>query len=139
MRVLFVLFFLVLSGCASHPSVEINGENIFVEIADEVDEREKGLMFREELCNQCGMLFVFENPAKPSFWMKNTLIPLDILFIDEKGLIVEVVSMEPCVEDVCDLYTPAEPVLFVLEVNKGYATAHGITPGVPVSFIRTFK
>ena len=65
-------------------SVEVNSKVFIVEIADTEEERRKGLMFREALCEECGMLFVFDHPQKYGFWMKNVKIPLDIVYIDKE-------------------------------------------------------
>ena len=120
MRKLFLLVVLLtIFGCSSQPYVKINGEKINVEVADEAQEMMKGLMFREELCDNCGMIFVFDADREHSFWMKNTLIPLDMIFINSDFIIVDVLSAEPCIEDPCPHYTPKEKAQFVVEVNKG--------------------
>ena len=82
-------------------------ENCFqVEIADTDEKRERGLMFREELCSDCGMLFVYDEEVKSKFWMKNTLIPLDIIWLDSDLKVVHVANAVPCVTEECELYGP---------------------------------
>ncbi len=142
MKIYFLFLVLVLvffSGCSSKPFVRIGDAKIFVEIADEQDERVRGLMFRKELCETCGMLFVFPSSEKYGFWMKNTLIPLDMIFIDEAGTIVDVLSAEPCVEDPCPSYSPQKEATYVLEVGAGVAERVGADIGRTVYFTRTFK
>lgn len=98
-------------------------ENCFdVEIADDNEERARGLMFREELCGDCGMLFIFDEPTNSKFWMKNTLIPLDIIWMDENFIVQYVSSETPiCENDPCPSYGPSEDIksLYVLEINAG--------------------
>ncbi len=94
-----------------------------VEIADEAHERSKGLMFRQNLVNIDGMLFVFPYEANQSFWMKNTYIPLDIIFFDANKKFVHVVAnAQPCVEidAVCSTYSADVPVQYVLETQAGF-------------------
>lgn len=110
----FVLL-LFLIGCSSSSFIEINDNKINIEIADNEIERSKGLMFREKLCNNCGMLFVYENEDERSFWMKNTLIPLDIIFIDENFIITNIENAVPCKKENCDNYNGRAK--YVLEVN----------------------
>ncbi|MBW3013234.1 DUF192 domain-containing protein [Candidatus Woesearchaeota archaeon] len=106
-----------LIGCTTKAYVEIDGELIEVEIVDTPLERKEGLMHRESLCISCGMLFIMDKEAKHSFWMKNTLIPLDMVFINSDLVIVDVLHAEPCKEDPCVHYTPKEDALYVLETN----------------------
>ena len=96
-------------------------ENCFqVEIADTDEKRERGLMFREELCSDCGMLFVYDEEIKSKFWMKNTLIPLDIIWLDSDLKVIHVANAVPCVTEECELYGPSsEKSPYVLEVNSG--------------------
>mgnify|MGYP001579917310 CR=1 FL=1 len=122
-----LLFFLV--GCRVSPTVQIHGIDISVEIADTPQEREQGLMFRDELCERCGMLFIFEEEGKQIFWMKNTLIPLDIIFIDRNSAITDIVQAEPCAQDPCETYTPTSDSPYVLEVNKGFSEQHHLQKG----------
>lgn len=102
---------------------------IYVEIADEWPEMEKGLMYRESLPEDEGMLFIFPQSGVYPFWMKNTLIPLDAVYISENGTIVDILQMEPCISDPCPDYTPASEALYVLEVNEGFSERHGIEIG----------
>jgi len=102
------------------------------ELADTDAERSMGLMYREELEPDRGMLFVFDNPQNVSFWMKNTCIPLDIIFINEDGIVVNILEAypEPGVPDgSLTRYDSASPVKWVLEVNQGMSRIHGIVPG----------
>lgn len=102
---------------------------IDVEVADSAEEREKGLMFRNSLDHDNGMLFIFKNEETRSFWMKNTLIPLDIIFIDRNLKIVDMQAAKPCVEHICSLYTSEKPAQYVLEVNQGFVKNNGISIG----------
>jgi len=130
-KLILVSFLLVLVGCSSS-FVEIRGERIYVEIADTPDERERGLMFREDLCSNCGMLFVFEEEGKYLFWMKNVSFPLDFIFINKEGIIVDFISAEPCVEDPCTTFAPSQASLYVLEVNRGEGSSFSV--GDRISF-----
>jgi uncharacterized membrane protein (UPF0127 family) len=100
--------------------------NISAEVASSPDERATGLMFREKLGTNDGMLFVFDRPATQCFWMKNTFLPLSIAFIADDGTIVNIDEMPPqSLESHCS----AEPVRFVLEMNKGWFAKRGIKRG----------
>ena len=89
----------------------------------------KGLMFRERLDDGRGMLFAFEGDAERSFWMKNTLIDLDLLFIGSDFEIKKIHHAVPCVEDPCQLYGSGTPVKYVLEINGGLAGELNVTEG----------
>lgn len=102
---------------------------VSVEIADSPKEREKGLMKRESLEHDTGMLFVFKEPQMLAFWMKNTKIPLDIIFFDEAGDFVSSLTMEPCTEDPCPGYKAAALSKYALEVPKGYRADKKIGTG----------
>ena len=86
-------------------------------------------MNRTELKGIDGMLFLYESPRKLSFWMKNTLIPLDILFFDQEYLLVRTWSMEPCESDPCKRYSSGAEAQYALEVPAGFVKQHGILPG----------
>lgn len=107
------------------------GKNCFlVEIADSPSEWEKGLMGRNFLDAQKGMLFIFDNEDKYDFWMKNTLIPLDILWADVDGKIISINrNAKPCEKDPCELYKPSAKAKYVLEINAGLTQKYGIKTG----------
>ena len=97
-----------------------------VELARTAAERSRGLMFREELPEDRGMLFVFRRETKTGFWMKDTKIPLSIAFIASDGLILETQDMEPLS---AALHTPARKYRWALEVNQGWFERHGLGAG----------
>lgn len=102
-------------------------ESFAVELADDPAERAQGLMFRESLPAAQGMLFVYDTPGRPSFWMKNTLIPLDMIFADPTGTVTRVHA-----NAVPGDLTPIDGgpgVMFVLEINAGLSARLGIAPG----------
>lgn len=103
------------------------GEQRFsIEIADDDRERSAGLMFRAEMQDSHGMLFVFEETRPVGFWMRNTPMPLDLVFIGEDGRVSAVLPGEPYSEA---LISPQVPVRFVLELKRGIAQKAGIEPG----------
>lgn len=128
---LFVILVIILTGCEKKPVnyIEINDNIIEVELAKTPEEQRIGLMYRESLEDNEGMFFIFENEGKKTFWMKNTLIPLDIIFINSSNRIVDIVTMQPCKTDPCEAYTSKEPSLYVLEVNAGFAKENNINIG----------
>lgn len=115
---------LLLSGCASGGEwVEIGGKRYTVEIADDDTERARGLMFRDTLADGTGMLFIHEAEEPQAYWMKNTRIPLDILYFDEgRKLVTQQRNVPPCsAGDACPSYPSDQPARFVLELNAGEA------------------
>jgi len=114
-----------------------DGVRITLELAITPQEHEQGLMFRPRMAKTRGMLFLFKRPSLPSFWMKNTIIPLDIVFLDSAGVVVYVASdAQPCYADPCPEFRPTAPTRAVLEVNAGTARSHGIVPGAKITFGR---
>jgi hypothetical protein len=111
-------------------AVEIRGASASatarVELAVTDDEVRTGLMHRESMPEDAGMLFVFDPPSHTGFWMRNTLIPLDIAYMDADGTIKEIVHGEPLNETVL---RPALPYWYVLEVNGGWFERHGLGVG----------
>ena len=121
--VIFLLIFLI--SCAKNFNEILieNGNDLIkinVEIADDNEERMQGLMFRENLDENEGMFFIFENESYQTFWMKNTLIPLDIIFIDKNFEIIDIKNAVPCKEDPCQFYKSSKPAKYVLEVNSNF-------------------
>ena len=117
-------------GDATATIVVIGGEGegveLTVELARTAGERSRGLMFRDELAEDGGMLFVYVEDTEAGFWMKDTLIPLSIAFIAADGTILDVQDMEPLSEE---LYRPPEPYRYALEVNQGWFREHGLGRG----------
>ncbi|MGZ8566032.1 MAG: DUF192 domain-containing protein [Actinomycetota bacterium] len=100
-----------------------------VDVADTDAERAEGLMGVEKLPPDDGMAFVFEQPTDTSFWMKDTLIPLSIAFVDADDTIVTILEMEPCEAEPCPTYTATEPYVLAIEANGGWFEAHAIEVG----------
>jgi uncharacterized protein len=127
-----------LSACAQGPRIQIVGPDgvqravVSVEIADTAATREYGLMYRRQMDEDAGMIFVFDSPKHQTFWMKNTIIPLDMIFADGAGKIVGVVRRaEPFSEAIDAVDGDSQ---YVLEVNGGYCERHGITAGDTLHF-----
>lgn len=102
---------------------------INAEVADDETERAAGLMLRKSLGEAEGMLFVYPSASAVNFWMKNTLIPLDIVFISEDFIVVKIHHAVPCVEEPCQLYSSGQPIKYVLEVNENLTVEYGIMEG----------
>jgi uncharacterized membrane protein (UPF0127 family) len=105
---------------------------VTAEIADTDDKRQRGLMFREALDQNEGMIFIFDEPGFYPFWMKNTLISLDMLWVDVHGKIVSIAqSVPPCEADPCPSYPPiaGSSALYVVEVVAGFTRQHGVKVG----------
>lgn len=121
---------LLLAGCYKLETVYFDGIEVKVMVADSEIERLKGLMFRENLPENQGMLFVFENQEIRSLWMKNTLMPLDMIFVDSNNLIVDIIeNAEPCKTQECPIYTSNAPAMYIIEVNAGFVKKNGIEVG----------
>ncbi len=112
-------------------TIHIDSFAVAVEVADEPEERGRGLMFRTYLPDSAGMLFIFDEEKPHPFWMKNTLIPLAIAFVGADSIITDIEWMKPG-----DLspHAPSKPILYAIELNRGWFTARGIRPGAKVRF-----
>ncbi len=105
------------------------GRDVPVYVADTPAERGRGLMGVEDLPAGAGMLFRFPGDVRAGFYMKNTLIPLSIAFIDADGEVLAVLDMEPCEADPCTVYDPGVTYRTALEVNQGFLDEIGLRPG----------
>jgi len=106
--------------------VIFGADTVVAEIAATADERAQGLMYREDVPDGTGMLFVFQDNASRAFWMANTYVPLDIAYMDPSYRVVDIVPMEPLVTDT---YPSSGPAMFALEVRQGWFEEHGIRVG----------
>jgi uncharacterized protein len=112
-----------------------SGASVTAELALTDAERAKGLMFRTKLLADQGMLFVFDQEGLHAFWMKNTLIPLDMLWLDPDRRVVHIErDVPPCKADPCPSYGPARPALYVLELEAGAAARLGLKAGDRLDF-----
>jgi uncharacterized membrane protein (UPF0127 family) len=109
--------------------------DVDVEVADTALERSQGLMGREELAADAGMVFLVPEPTATSFWMKDTLIPLSVAFWDQQGRIFRIRHMEPCQREPCPTYQPGAPWTGAVEVNRGFFEAHGVQVGDVVRLV----
>lgn len=114
-------------------TLHIGARTIRAEIADTPEMRERGLMRRERLCADCGMLFVFGSAARHSFWMKSTPLPLSIAFIAADGSIINIEEMQPNTTDTHDSRGDA---LYALEMNSGWFGRNGVAPADKVQGLR---
>ena len=106
--------------------VIFGSDTVTAEIADTPEDRERGLMFRDQLPAGQGMLFVFSDEATRSFWMRDTYIPLDIAFLNRSQRVVDIQQMEPETEE---FHSSARPAMFALEVPQGWFEEQGIGIG----------
>ncbi len=135
-RRLIVSFLLIVSASAGFAAcdptrVDLRGDwgtvRFSVEVADDPGERSQGLMHRQSMPKSAGMLFVYDAPQPVSFWMRNTLIPLDMIFMDETG-VVQTVHENAIPLDETGIFG-GDAIQYVLEINGGLASRLGIEPG----------
>jgi hypothetical protein len=134
--------FVLLASCQDRRTVGFvhvvlaNGSTTAAELAVSPEEKARGLMFRENLPAGHGMLFVFDREGFHPFWMKNTLLTLDIIWLDSRKRVVHIeAGVPPCRVDPCRLYRPANPGLYVLEIVGGAAAGSGIRLGDQLHFV----
>ena len=120
----------------SGPQVVLpSGEVYAVEVVRTPEAQAQGLMFRESLLPRTGMIFLFSDAAPHQFWMKNTMIPLDIIWLDGEGRVIFVsANTPPCRADPCPNYGPLVPAPTVLEIAGGLAAKEKVTVGSRISF-----
>lgn len=140
MKALLLVLVVIVSGCMAAERLdnaaivtiktrESKQIKFAVEVPGTDEDFKKGLMFRESLDDGRGMLFAYPDSAVRSFWMKNTLIPLDMLFIDENFVIRKIHQAVPCEQDPCPSYKSGVPVKYVLEVRGNLAREKGVKEG----------
>ena len=115
-------------------SIGNSGKVVNAEVVDTYADRMNGLMFREELGEFDGMFFIFEDEVTRSFWMKNTLIPLDIIFLDSDMTVVKIQHAQPCEADPCPTFSSESPSKYVLEVNLGFSEKYDLNVGNRISY-----
>jgi uncharacterized membrane protein (UPF0127 family) len=138
MRILFLFIFLVsvLKVAFASGTREVCFKNFCLnaEVAASEEEKSRGLMFRDSLAVDQGMLFIFDNEYQPSFWMKNMRFPLDIIWINSEKKVVDITRNVPACRDECAGFTPKARVKYVLEINAGLAQKYAIEIGDTLTF-----
>jgi uncharacterized membrane protein (UPF0127 family) len=107
-------------------------DTVVAEVAATPEERAEGLMYRDDVPDGTGMLFVFQDSQPRAFWMANTYVPLDIAYMDPSYRIVDIIQMEPLVTD---SYPSSAPSMFALEVRQGWFSEHGIEVGAAADIV----
>lgn len=131
--ILVLPLFLVYSNAERHRAC-FGQTCVKIELADTPAKRELGLMFRNGMANDSGMLFVFEQEGLPSFWMKNMKFPLDIIWIDNNKRIVDITeNAQPCTQH-CPNIIPKITVRYALELNSGFVATNRLKVGDAVNF-----
>ncbi len=139
--ILFLTFIIILFfSYPKNQSQVCFKDNCFtVELAITAQEQARGLMFREKLDSNKGMLFIFEDEGEHSFWLKNTLIPLDIIWINkDKEAVFISKNTQPCKFDYCPIINPDKKAQYVLELNGGMTDRIGLKVGDKIIFNTEF-
>ena len=138
-RIILLALAVAMAGCSHDSSVLLSAPDgtrraaVRVELALTPAKRQLGLMYRSHLDENAGMLFIFVTPARLTFWMKNTEIPLDMIFADRSGVVVGIIrNAEPYSQRPVG---PDTPALYVLEVNGGFCARHSVRVGDRMSFV----
>ena len=131
-----LLLALALGAAPTPVCIVPDGTRVQLETAENDEDRARGLMFRDVLAPDAGMVFVFDSDGRYPFWMKNTMIPLDMIWLSADGKVVDVLAaVPPCRMDPCPSYGGTVPARAVLEVSSGFAAAHRIVPGAVLRFV----
>lgn len=138
MRAFLAAVLLAAAPAFAQPVVQLNAGMYLIraEVAADFNTRMRGLMFREAMAPNAGMLFVFDEDATHCMWMKNTLLPLSVAFIDERGSIINIADMAPRTED---SHCATRPARYALEMNRGWFAARGLKPGSRIGGIPGVK
>ena len=138
MRLLFCLLLALPAAAQEMPVVQLNAgmHLIRAEVAADFNNRARGLMFRASMPQNAGMLFIFDEAGAQCMWMKNTLIPLSVAFIDDAGSIINIADMQPQTEN---SHCALRPARYALEMNRGWFAARGIKPGSRIGGIPGVK
>ena len=138
MRLIFCLLLALPAAAQEMPVVQLNAgmHLIRAELAADFGTRMRGLMYRASMPQNAGMLFVFDEDTRHCMWMKNTLIPLSVAFIDEAGRITNIADMEPQTEN---SHCASRAARYALEMNRGWFAARGIKPGSRIGGIPGVK
>jgi uncharacterized membrane protein (UPF0127 family) len=115
-----------------HAWVVFGADTVTAEVADTDEEREQGLMYRQNVASGAGMLFVWTDEDIRSFWMKNTYVPLDVGFLDRNQVLINVRQMEP---DTQEIHSSDAPAMFALEVPQGWFASRSIAAGTRAVFV----
>ena len=128
---ILILGLILISGCSSSINqICFESTCFIIDVSDNSLERTQGLMFRSSLDENKGMLFIFPESGLYSFWMKNTLIPLDIIWINKNLEVIDIKkNIQPCVTETCNNYSPSSEALYVLEINSNLTEKYGINVG----------
>ena len=141
-RLILAWIFISLSGASfaaakfDRVSLIINGARYSIEIAKTWKQRSQGLMFRESLDIRQGMLFVYPQPGNHRIWMKNTLIPLSVIWLDDNETVIEVKILPPCKLDPCPSYGVSEPAKYIIELSSEVT---GVKSGDIIKGIKQFE
>ena len=117
---------------AGYAWVIFGADTVLAEVAATVDERQQGLMYRDDVPDGTGMLFVFQDNQPRAFWMANTYVPLDIAYMNPSYRIVDIIAMEPLVTE---SYPSSQPSMFALEVRQGWFEEQGIGVGATADIV----
>jgi uncharacterized membrane protein (UPF0127 family) len=125
-------------AAAQHPVAQLNAgmHLIRAEVVSDPGSRAQGLMHRKQLAQNAGMLFIFDEQAAHCMWMKNTLIPLSVAFIDESGAIINIADMQPHSEQ---SHCATRPALYALEMTRGWFAERGIKAGTKLGGLEKLK
>ncbi len=137
----YLLLFILSGGAGANTvgfdriQLSINGDSYTLEVAKSSKQRQQGLMFRQQLGIHEGMLFIYPHPAKHRIWMKNTRIPLSVIWIDENQVVIDIQNLPPCESDPCQIYGVGRASKYIIELNS---QVRGIGPGDIIVDLKQF-